>query len=134
MGDGSQVWYLGGTLAEKGAAQSAAEVLAAAQKELRELLPWVDLSAAQWATLPVVRAEPRQPNLMRPDKAFAAWISPATNIIAAWPTKLTLAPNLAAQVEALLRERRIAPGNRPCPALGLPKPGISPTPWEVAFA
>ena len=40
--DGSQVWYLGGSLAERGAAQSDAEVLASAQSELADLMPWLD--------------------------------------------------------------------------------------------
>ena len=134
MADGSQVWYLGGALAEKGASQSAAEVIAAARQELASLMPWVDLAAASWATLPVARAEPRQPNLVRPDKAFAAWAAPLANVMAAWPTKLTLSPNLASEVEDLLSARGIGPSGSACPALDLPRPALAKTPWEEAFA
>jgi hypothetical protein len=41
-------------------AREPAEQIAAAQKELASLLPWIDLSQ-QWATLRVDRAEPRNP-------------------------------------------------------------------------
>ena len=69
--DGQWVWYLGGDLAEAdGVARDESAQIQAAQKELAELLPWVDLSAAQWATLRVERAEPAQSGLVRPDNAF----------------------------------------------------------------
>lgn len=132
-GDGEQVWYLGGSLAEKGAKQSAAEVIASAQRELAELLPWIELTGARWATLPIDRAEPRQRNLARPDQAFANWIDSRANVIAAWPTKLTLAPNLATRVMALLTASNIAPSRQTTPALPLPRPPLAPTPWQLAF-
>ena len=134
LGDGSQVWYLGGNLAEKGANQSAHQVIGHAKQELAALMPWVDLSDARWATIHIERAEPRQLNLMRPDNAFAAWASPTTNIIAAWPTKLTLAPDLARQVENLLDGKGIAPSGGACPPLPLQPPKISATPWAEAFS
>src|SRR5690606_34948628 len=56
--DGAHVWYLGGSLAEKGAHMAADELIAQAKDELAELIPWVDLEDAEWATLPVERAEP----------------------------------------------------------------------------
>lgn len=136
LADGSQVWYLGGSLAEKGAGQSDAEVLEAARHELAELMPWVDFSTAQWSVLPVDRAEPRQRNFARPDQAFADWASQPQkpgNVIAAWPTKLTLAPNLARTVTTLLTGRAILPSQHPAPSLPMPVPTIAPTPWETAF-
>lgn len=131
--DGSQVWYLGGSLAEKGASQSAEQVIEAAQRELATLMPWLDLSEAEWAAWPVDRAEPRQRNFARPDNAFAAWIGGASNVIAAWPTKLTLSPHLATEVLRLLRERSIGPSQAQAPNLSLPQPDIAATPWETAF-
>ncbi len=133
LSDGSQAWYLGGSLAEKGAHQSTDEVIAHAQRELAELMPWLDLSTADWAALPVSRAEPRQRNLARPDNAFAAWADCPGAVIAAWPTKLTLSPHLAAEVARLLQERNIQPSRAAPPDLPLPRPGIAPAPWEVAF-
>lgn len=133
--DGQQVWYLGGSLAEKGAGQDADTVINAARAELRTLMPWLDLSAAQWATLPIERAEPRQKNLVRPDKAFAGAASGVNNVIVAWPTKLTLAPNLANEVLALLEREDIAPSHRQAPAAlqNLPAPALAAAPWDVAF-
>ncbi|MCK9468913.1 MAG: FAD-dependent oxidoreductase [Porticoccaceae bacterium] len=137
LSDGSQVWYLGGSLAEKGAGQSDAEVLASAQAELADLMPWLNFSDAQWAVLAVDRAEPRQRNLARPDQAFADWArgadGTALNAIAAWPTKLTLAPNLARQVSERLLERELRPSGAPPPALPLAAPPIAATPWATAF-
>lgn len=131
--DGEQVWYLGGTLAEQGANRSAAEVIARAQRELTELLPWVNLDGARWATVPIERAEPKQRHLVRPDQAFAQWIDSRANVIAAWPTKLTLAPNLANAVLELLTARKMAPSGHVIPRLPLPRPPIAPTPWQMAF-
>jgi hypothetical protein len=43
--DGKWVWYLGGDIAEAdGVAREPAEQIATAQKELGQLLPWIDLS------------------------------------------------------------------------------------------
>jgi hypothetical protein len=57
--DGQWVWYLGGDLAEAdGVAREPAAQIAAAQKEIASLLPWVDQSQVRWATLRVDRAEP----------------------------------------------------------------------------
>lgn len=132
--DGTQVWYLGGTLAEKGAALSPEEVIANAKKEFEELMPWVDLSEAQWATLPVDRAEPRQRNFARPDKAFARVAEECPNIIVTWPTKLTLSPNLADEVIALLHQHSQLPSQGDTPELAfLDRPPLAPTPWDVAF-
>ncbi len=132
-GDGSQVWYLGGSLAERGAQQNASELIARAQRELTELMPWVDLGNAQWATLNVDRAEPLQRNFARPDQAFARWASNCANVIAAWPTKMTLAPNLADQVVKLLADRGCSGSGLQAVDLALPAPPLAATPWQQAF-
>src|SRR5690606_41344660 len=69
-GDHKQVWYLGGSLAERGVDQSASEVLAAAQRELATLSPWLDLKNADWASRTAARAEPEQRNFDRPARAL----------------------------------------------------------------
>ena len=130
----NQIWYLGGTLAEKGANLPPETLIANAKKELEELMPWVDLSEAQWATLPVNRAEPKQLNFSRPDKAFASITKECPNVIVAWPTKLTLCPNLADEVIALLDQQQITANSNPAPHLNfLSTPPIAPTPWQTAF-
>lgn len=125
--DGQWVWYLGGDIAEAdGVARSPAEQIATAQKELGQLLPWVDLSQVQWATLRVDRAEPAQSGLVRPDNAFLA---EQGALLVGWPTKLALAPDFADRVIASLEGAGIMPGSHaPLPAL--PRPPMGQTPWE----
>lgn len=128
--DGEWVWYLGGELAEAdGVTRDEASQIKAAQKELAELLPWVDLSAAQWATLRVERAEPAQSGLVRPDNAF---LNEQGRLLVGWPTKLALAPDFADRVLATLLRDNIQPGSHaPLPAL--PRPVVAPPAWEELF-
>lgn len=129
--DGQWVWYLGGDLAEAGGvARDEQAQIRAAQQELGELLPWIDLSGAQWRTLRIERAEPAQSGLVRPDNAFLA---AQGNLLIGWPTKLALAPDLADRVLASLARDGIQPGD--CPALpSLPRPVVAPAPWDSLFA
>lgn len=105
--DGKVVWYLGGDLAEQGVERSNEEQLAAGRTELKKLFPWLDFSDAQFATLDVTRAEPKQQSLVKPDNAYARRDQ---NLIIAWPTKLTLAPDLGDRVMALIDESGVKPG------------------------
>ncbi|MBV4498761.1 FAD-dependent oxidoreductase [Pseudomonas sp. SWRI12] len=125
--DGQWVWYLGGDLAEGDAvAREPAAQIAAAQKELGQLLPWVDLSTAQWATLRVDRAEPLQSGLTRPDNAFLA---EQERLLVGWPTKLALAPDFADRVFNALQRDGIQPSH-PAPLPDLPKPPMGVPAWE----
>lgn len=132
-----QVWYLGGALAERGAHMAPEELIAQAQAELAELMPWVGFRGARWATLPISRAEPLQPNFMRPDNAFIAPAPGLDNLLVAWPTKLTLAPNLANQALALLAQAGVNPSaaheNTNELHRYLDFPAIAQTPWDIAF-
>ncbi len=128
--DGRWIWYLGGDLATEGVGQSADELIATAQAELKALLPWVDFGRCEWATLEVDRAEPKQAQLVKPEHAFAATAQGCDNLLVGWPTKLTLAPNLADRLLALL-----PPAARtsaaPAASLGsLPTPDIATPPWD----
>lgn len=125
--DGSQVWYLGGDIAETGVERSPQEQLSAAQKLLSELLPWVDLSQAQWDCFPVNRAEPKQSSLVRPDSAFAHAVG---NCIVSWPTKLALSPDLADQVLALCEQPGAPKTTLP---EELPRPATAQPVWEHTF-
>lgn len=105
--DGQCVWYLGGDLAEAdGVAREPDAQIAVARKELEALLPWVDLSQAQWATLRVDRAEPAQSGLVRPDNAF---LDSQRRLMVGWPTKLALAPDFADRVLSHLSKDGIHP-------------------------
>ncbi|HSX86147.1 MAG TPA: glycerol-3-phosphate dehydrogenase, partial [Cellvibrio sp.] len=134
---GAPVWYLGGSLAERGAHQDATTLIESAKQELADLMPWLDFSEAEWATLPVERAEPLQRNFARPDNAFATQVAGANNLILGWPTKLTLAPNLANEILALLNKDAITPGSATNKAaeLGrhLMRAPLAKTPWDIAF-
>ncbi|MFB4371523.1 MULTISPECIES: NAD(P)/FAD-dependent oxidoreductase [unclassified Pseudomonas] len=128
--DGEWVWYLGGDLAEAdGVARDEAAQIEAARKELSQLLPWIDLSTAQWATLRVERAEPAQSGLVRPDNAF---LSDQGALLVGWPTKLALAPDFADRVLSHLERDGIRPATHPA-LPELPRPVIGRTAWEAAF-
>ncbi|WP_339669177.1 FAD-dependent oxidoreductase [Dasania marina] len=133
--DGKTVWYLGGDLATEHANSDSATLIAKAQQELAELFPWLDLSDAEWATLRIDRAEPKQKGLIKPDQAFAETTAAVTNAIIAWPTKLTLVPNLADQVTALLAADNIQPqAGALSPELAhLTTPTIASPCWETLF-
>ncbi|WP_138738628.1 NAD(P)/FAD-dependent oxidoreductase [Pseudomonas sp. FSL W7-0098] len=125
--NGEWVWYLGGDIAEAdGVAREPAEQIAVAKKELGNLLPWVDLSQAQWATLRVNRAEPAQSGLVRPDNAF---LSDQGRLLVGWPTKLALAPDFSDRVLQALEHDGIKPGNAPS-LPPLPRPPLGKTAWE----
>ncbi|NQD79246.1 NAD(P)/FAD-dependent oxidoreductase [Phytopseudomonas seleniipraecipitans] len=128
--DGEWVWYLGGDLAEAdGVARDEAAQIDAARKELGQLLPWVDLSSAKFATLRVERAEPAQSGLVRPDNAFLSDQGP---LLVGWPTKLALAPDFADRVLNSLERDGIRPADHDAPP-DLPRPVIGRTPWETSF-
>ncbi len=128
--DGAWVWYLGGDLAEaSGVARDEAAQIAAAQRELAELVPWIDLSEAKWATLRIDRAEPAQSALARPDNAFLA---EQGRLLVGWPTKLALSPDFADRVEAALVRDAIHPQPQP-PLPELPRPAITGPFWEGLF-
>ena len=125
--DGQWVWYLGGDIAvADGVARSVAAQIAAAQKEVQQLLPWIDLSDARWATLRVDRAEPAQSGLVRPDNAFLA---EQGSLLVGWPTKLALSPDFADRVIAALERDGIQPGTH-APLPELPRPPQAQPVWE----
>ncbi|MNN84774.1 hypothetical protein D3C81_2019760 [compost metagenome] len=111
-------------------AREPAAQIAAAQKEIANLLPWVDQGQVRWATLRVDRAEPAQSGLVRPDNAF---IADQQRLLVGWPTKLALAPDFADRVIASLEYADIHPGHAPAlPAL--PRPAVAAAPWQELFA
>jgi hypothetical protein len=128
--DGAMAWYLGGELAEAGASISHNEQIARSKQKLRELFPWCDLHHAKWHSFYINRAEAAQPGGKRPDHAT---VLRGGNLLYCWPTKLTLAPNLATQVLALLQELKLQPAVNADQALNLPFPSVATPPWE-AFA
>jgi glycerol-3-phosphate dehydrogenase len=128
--DGSMAWYLGGQLAEGGNDRTPEQQIGQAQRELTELLPYLDLSGAEWSSLRIDRAEPKTAGGARPDGCF---LHSEAGVITAWPTKLAFAPRLAQQVLQQLQQEGVAP--RPETVAGLeplPHPPLATTPWEMA--
>jgi glycine/D-amino acid oxidase-like deaminating enzyme len=133
---GEPVWYLGGDLATSGADEEPQRLVERAQTELAQLFPWLDFGRSQWHSLRLDRAEPLQAGaLRRPDSAFVGRVEGVDNALVAWPTKLTLCPDLADSVEQLLRADNILPGNKtdlePLSQLGHP-PLATPC-WDTLF-
>lgn len=120
---GGWVWYLGGQLATDGAAMRDSDLLKHARSELAACLPWMDWRDAELSTMRVDRAEPAQSGGRRPDEAYAA---ARGSCIVAWPTKLSLAPDLGDKVLAML-----PPPAHPEPvALNLPPAEVGEPPWS----
>jgi glycerol-3-phosphate dehydrogenase len=133
--DGKNAWYLGGDLATNGVNQDDDTLIAKAKDELEDLFPWLDFSNSEWATLYIDRAEPKQSGLIKPDKAFAEIASGCSNVIVSWPTKLTLAPNMADEVTRLLDKDAIRPVSQQLDGVlsSLKKPTVSLPCWEALF-
>ena len=122
-GDG-WLWYLGGQIANDGVAMAAEALAAHARAELAACVPWVDWREARITTLRIDRAEPAQAGGSRPDQAFVA---ARGHTVVAWPTKLSLVPDLGDRVLALLPP----PCGGPTPALDLPAARVGPLPWAA---
>jgi glycine/D-amino acid oxidase-like deaminating enzyme len=132
---GEPVWYLGGDLATEGADDEPAVLIDKARIELGELLPWIDFGQTEWRTIRLDRAEPRQSALLRPDSAFVGKVDSVDNTLVAWPTKLSLSPNLADEIERELETDNIVPHHRPdlSPLAHLGRPPIARAYWDTLF-
>ena len=132
---GEPVWYLGGDLATEGAESPPEQLIEQTRREVQELLPWIDLGEARWQTLRLDRGEPRQSALLRPDSAFVGRVDAVDNALAAWPTKLSLSPHLADEIERELSASGVQPGPpQDLSALsGLDRPPVARTYWDTLF-
>ncbi len=104
--DGATVWYLGGEIAEAGVGKDAATQIREAQTMLATLFPWVDLQDTQWHCFTINRAEANVTTNYRPEDAC---FIEERNVLVAWPTKLTLTPNLADQVSEYFEALSLTP-------------------------
>ena len=102
--DGSWVYYLGGNLSEDGIDLNEDEQIKVAKETLKELVPWLDFTKADFASFKLNKAEPKTKGLLRPDSSFVQTIQ---NTAVAWPTKLALAPQLADQIIEELQKNDI---------------------------
>ena len=125
VSDGT-VLYLGGQIATQGTGRDTRAQIEQAKKELEVCCHWLDLSRARYATLRIDRAEPAQDSGVRPDHAF---VGGAPHFLQAWPTKLTLTPDLADRI----LDRLPPPSGSATPRLGLPAVAVGTPPWQNAF-
>ena len=125
---GRLIWYLGGNLAEKGVRRDRQEQIRVARRELSALLPWVDWNLVEFATFTIRRAEAHQPDGGRP---AGPSVLRDGRVIAAWPTKLALAPLLAEQIEEILRSLDVRPQPTDLRVLrSWSRPEIAAYPWD----
>lgn len=129
--DGSTIWYLGGLLSEEGVGRDKNAQIQAARDELISLFPWLDFTAAEFATFTVDRAEPLQKGGLKPEASFAKVIK---NMMVAWPTKLALAPKLADEIMQQIQKAQITPQLFDVRELrSWPMPPLAKPIWEDAF-
>lgn len=129
--DGSPVWYLGGAIAENGIDLPSAQQIQATRKELRALFPWLDFTNAEFATLMVDRAEPKQQGGLKPASYYIKTIQ---NMVIAWPTKLALAPPLANDIMQHFKTQQITRQFLDVRELrAWPMPPLATPVWEEAF-
>lgn len=126
---GRTVWYLGGQIAEAGATLDAQNLIEKGKAELKAILPWLDSSQLEFATLPVQRAELEQPGHKRPE-SFCARLD--QGILTLWPTKLAFAPALADEVLNQIEAAGISPSDLVPEPLPLPPATMALPPWESA--
>ncbi len=123
------VWYIGGRIAETGVNRNQDEQISALKFELSETLPWVNCDHMRWHTLRVDRAELMNPTGTRPS-SFS--LAAHHNILTAWPTKLTLAPELAQsiveQITSVISPSTQKSFHEALQPLG--KPCIAAPPWD----
>lgn len=129
--DGNAIWYIGGQLAEDGVDRDTHAQIKAAREELQTLFPWLDFTKAEFATFMVDRAEPQQKGFIKPESSYTKAIA---NMLIAWPTKLALAPKLAAEIMQQLQEAQLTPAMFDTRELrSWPMPPLAKPVWEDAF-
>jgi glycerol-3-phosphate dehydrogenase len=127
--DDKTVWYMGGQIAEEGVKRNSEDQIQATRKELQSLFPWLDFSNTEFSSFIVDRAEEQQPSGKRPDNFSFKEVE---NVIAAWPTKLAFAPQLANEIIAHLKRSNVQPAPYDIrPLRAWPIPPFSKPVWDM---
>ncbi|QDU72302.1 FAD-dependent oxidoreductase [Mucisphaera calidilacus] len=129
--EGQRVWQVGGQVSEDGVKMEAGALIEHAKREVEAVLPGIDLNGVSWASYRVDRAESATRMGLKPDSAT---LRREGNVLTAFPTKLVLAPYLAAQVVEELGEPR-GDGRAEQAALtesaaGVDRPETACAPWD----
>lgn len=125
---GDYIWYLGGAVAEAGAAMTDEEAIAFAQKELADIFPDIPWAEKEFATWHGDRAEPYN---AKGDLPPGPHVHQRGKILLAWPAKLTFAPALSDRVFEWLKDKDIHPTAKSGPP-PLPAAEVGDYPWEHA--
>ncbi|MCA9309569.1 MAG: FAD-dependent oxidoreductase [Phycisphaerales bacterium] len=126
---GRVTWQVGGEVSEVGVAMQPEELVRHVRSELLACLPDLHFGSGQveWSTYRVDRAEARTADGRRPDVASILEEGP---VITAWPTKMVLAPAVAAEIAARL------PDLGDVEATAIPatwaRPEVAAPPWREA--
>lgn len=129
--NGDNIWYLGGQIAEDGITRDKTRQIKATSTELRAIFPWLSFKDTEFASFMVDRAEPKQSSGLKPESSFAVSIG---NVIVGWPTKLCLAPKLASDILAILKDKAISAQFFDIRELrAWPMPPIAMPVWEEVF-
>ncbi len=123
------VWSLGGALATQGVQRTQQQQIEFARAELAACVPWLSIANLQFATKLIDRAEPHTPAGTRPDHAYVHYDD---GVFTCWPTKLTLTPDLADRVLALIHGQQLRPrADANVDSLAhCPRPALSAPAWE----
>jgi hypothetical protein len=98
-----------------------------AANEVRAVLPGLDLSATEWSTYRVDRAEGATDDGRRPETIQVLY---AGNVTTGWPTKLALAPILAEEIASRIQPAAGRVDFDPAALAVWPRPQVAAYPWE----
>lgn len=131
--DGSVVWQVGGRLAETTRwADDPVAFRSSAVATIRQALPSLDLRGVEVSTYHAVRAEPVTVDGRRPAGAHVELVADHPLVMAVWPTKFALTPQLADDVLACMRSVMPESTHPALPAQPLSKVAVAQPPWKEA--
>ena len=128
---GRVVWQVGGQIAEDGVQMNESELFTRAAVDLLEVLPGWDFRDVEIACHRVDRAERLMTGFKRPDTFQSV---EDKNWIAAWPTKLALAPMMAEHLAEMVKRRIGGPSEKANDVSEVlacwTRPKVAKPPWE----
>ncbi len=125
---GRTIWQVGGQLAEDGVGMDERTLIIRAKTVLEMVIPGLDLSETQGAAYRIDRAEGATRSGRRPENVQ---LLREGNVITAWPTKLALVPQLAAEIAQALGSNEIGDSQRLQLPNDWPRPVVASAPWET---
>lgn len=128
--DGSLVWYIGGSVAEREKTAAAEDVYAAIRDMMGKYMPHIDIDKFEWAVLPIDRIEGKSDTQQHlPDTPT---IHNSGDRLYCWPTKLTFAPMLSDMIVKELNASGIKPSGTVSDFSALAPCPLTVTPWDDA--